>query len=194
MIAQVTALITAYKYWAILPFALFEAPLMSVIVGFFVATKQLNLFLSFGIIVGGDFLGDTTLYILGRWCRPLLERVGLRLRLSSTQLANILCYFGQRARRAIIISKLTHGAGFTGLIVAGSAKVRYSRFAVTCVTVTIIQSAVLVAIGVLSGRAYQSFAYYLGYFNVAVTAVLLLIIFVLYRSIVKKVITVDTNS
>jgi membrane protein DedA with SNARE-associated domain len=194
MIAQIAALITAYRYWAILPFALFEAPLMSIIIGFFVATKQLNLFLSFGIVVGGDFLGDTALYIVGRWGRPVFEKVGFRLRLNSTQLTNILCYFVQCARRAIIISKLIHGVGFTGLIVAGSAKVPYSRFAVTCVAVTIIQSAVLVTIGILSGRAYQSFAYYLGYFNVAVTALLLLIFFVLYRSFVKKMITIDTKS
>ena len=38
MFAQMTALILAYKYWAIVPFALFEAPLMSIVIGFLAAT------------------------------------------------------------------------------------------------------------------------------------------------------------
>ena len=98
-----------------------------------------------------------------------------------------LDYFGRRDRRAIVISKLVHGVGFTGLIVAGSIKVPYSRFAITCVAVTIFQSAVLALIGMLSGRAYQTFAHYLGYFNFLATAGLLLIIFVFYRSVLRKI-------
>ena len=187
MVAEITALITAYKYWAIVPFALFEAPLMSIIIGFFAATGQLNLFLAFGIVVLGDFIGDTALYIVGRWGRPVFEKVGLHLNLSSEHVEFVLEHFDRRARRAIIISKLIHGVGFTGLIVAGSIKVPYRRFAATCIIVTISQSAVLAAIGMFSGRAYKAFAYYLGYFDIIATVALLLIIFILYRSLLMKI-------
>ena len=177
----------AYKYWAIVPFALFEAPLMSIIIGFFAATGHLNLFLAFGIVVLGDFIGDTALYIVGRWGRPMFEKVGLHLNLSSEHVQFVLEHFERRDRRAIIISKLIHGVGFTGLIVAGSIKVPYRRFAATCIIVTISQSAVLAAIGMFSGRAYKAFAYYLGYFDIIATAALLLIIFILYRSLLMKI-------
>jgi membrane protein DedA with SNARE-associated domain len=187
MVAEITALITAYKYWAIVPFALFEAPLMSIIIGFFAATGQLNLFLAFGIVVLGDFIGDTALYIVGRWGRPVFEKVGLHLNLSSEHVEFVLEHFDRRDRRAIIISKLIHGVGFTGLIVAGSIKVPYRRFAATCIIVTISQSAVLAAIGMFSGRAYKAFAYYLGYFDIIATVALLLIIFILYRSLLMKI-------
>ena len=187
MVAEITALITAYKYWAIVPFALFEAPLMSIIIGFFAATGQLNLFLAFGIVVLGDFIGDTALYIVGRWGRPVFEKVGLHLNLSSEHVQFVLEHFERRDRRAIIISKLIHGIGFTGLIVAGSIKVPYRRFAATCIIVTISQSAVLAAIGMFSGRAYKAFAYYLGYLDIIATAALLLIIFILYRSLLMKI-------
>ena len=187
MVAEITALVTAYKYWAIVPFALFEAPLMSIIIGFFAATGQLNLFLAFGIVVLGDFVGDTALYIVGRWGRPLFEKVGLHLNLSSEHMQSVLEHFERRDRRAIIISKLIHGVGFTGLIVAGSIKVPYRHFAATCIIVTISQSAVLAAIGMFSGRAYKAFAYYLGYFDIIATAALLLIIFILYRSLLMKI-------
>jgi membrane protein DedA with SNARE-associated domain len=187
MVAEITALITAYKYWAIVPFALFEAPLMSIIIGFFAATGQLNLFLAFGIVVLGDFTGDTVLYIAGRWGRPLFEKVGLHLNLSSEHVQFVLAHFERRDRRAIVISKLIHGVGFTGLVVAGSIKVPYRRFAATCILVTISQSAVLAAIGMFSGKAYNAFAFYLGYFDIVVTAALLLGIFVFYKSLLMKI-------
>ena len=137
MLAEITALTMAYKYWAIVPFALFEAPLLSIVVGFFAMTGQLSLFLAFGIIVMGDFVGDTVLYVLGRWGRPILDKVGLHLKISATKMQAALGYFGRNDRRAIVISKLLHGVGFTGLLVAGSARVPYHRFATTCLAVTI---------------------------------------------------------
>ena len=61
------------------------------------------------------------LYGLGRWCRPWLERVGARLSFSPARVSKVVIeYFGRRDRRAIVISKLVHGVGFTGLIAAGS--------------------------------------------------------------------------
>ena len=63
----------------------------------------------------------------------------------------------------------------------------YRRFAVTCIGVTIFQSAVLAAIGMVSGRAYKSFANYLGYFNIVATAAFLLAIIVFYRMLLRKI-------
>ena len=187
MLAEITAFVLAYRYWAIFPFALFEAPLMSIAIGFFAATGQLNLYFAFGIVVLGDSIGDTVLYIFGRFCRPLFEKVGLRLNLSPERARTVLDYFGKRDRRAIVISKLVHGVGFTGLIVAGSIRVPFRRFILTCVVVTILQSAVLAAVGLLSGTAYQSFAHLLGYFDIVVAAAVVFGLFFLYRTVIGKI-------
>jgi membrane protein DedA with SNARE-associated domain len=194
VIAEISALVVAYKYWVILPFALFEAPLMSIVIGFFAATGQLNLFPAFIIVAFGDFIGDTALYIFGRWCRPLFAKSGLGLNLSPERVRKVLRYFGERDRRAIAISKLVHGIGFTGLIVAGSIRVPYHRFIATCIVVSIAQSAVLTAIGMLSGRAYQSVARWLGYFDLVVAALFLLGLFVLYRALMTKISDRNTES
>src|SRR5882757_10809659 len=109
---------------------------MSIVIGFFAATGQLNLVLAFGIVALGDFVGDTALYVFGRWCRPWLQRLGGRLSFSPAHVSKVVEYFGRRDRHAIVISKLVHGVGFTGLIAAGSLRVPYSRFIVTCVVVS----------------------------------------------------------
>ena len=80
-----------------------------------------------------------------------------------------------------------HGIGFTGLIAAGSLHMPFRRFIVTCMIVTISQSAVLTVIGTLSGRAYQSFANMLGYLDFLVAAVFLLVLFILYRTLIAKI-------
>jgi membrane protein DedA with SNARE-associated domain len=167
--------------------ALFEAPLMSIVIGFFVATGHLNLYLAFGVVVLGDFIGDSALYVFGRWFRALFARLGLRLNLSPVRVRRVLEYFGKHDRRAIVISKLVHGIGFTGLIAAGGLRIPFGRFIVTCVIVAACQSAVLAAAGMLSGRAYQSIANVLGYLDVVVAAVFLLALFFLYRALIEKI-------
>jgi membrane-associated protein len=187
MLSEITALILAYRYWVILPIAVIDAPLLSIFIGFLVATGHLNLFLAFGIIVLGDVISDTALYVFGRWCRPAFEKAGLHLNFSPARVRKVLEYFKRRDRRAIVFSKLARGVGFTGLIVAGSIRVPYRRFVVTCVIVTVGQSGVLIAVGMLSGQAYQSFALYLGYFDVVAAVVLVFALFVLYKMLINKI-------
>jgi len=46
---------------------------------------------------------------------------------------------------------------------------------------------VLVAAGMLSGQAYQSFAFWLGTFDVFVAILCLIGLYVLYRTLIRKV-------
>jgi membrane protein DedA with SNARE-associated domain len=187
VLAEITALVLVHRYWAILLIALFEAPVMSIVVGFFAATGDLNLFLAFGGIVLGDFIGDCALYVFGRRSRRLFARVGRRLRLSPSNARRVLGLLEQRDRRAVVLSKLVHGIGFTGLIAAGGMRMPFRRFILTCVVVTVCQSAVLVAVGLLSGHAYRMFAHLLGYFDVAAAAIGLVVLFPLYRTLVATI-------
>lgn len=186
MLAEIIALLSAYKYWAIFPLALVEAPLMSIVIGFFAATGRLSLYPAFGIVVLGDFVGDTVLYVFGRWCRPAFAKHGGRIKFSHERFRKAMARFESHDRRAIVVSKLVHGIGFTGLIVAGSLRIPYSRFITTAIVVTILQSAVLAALGLFSGSAYQALARYLGYFDFFAGAVLVAILFVLYKSIARS--------
>jgi membrane protein DedA with SNARE-associated domain len=187
VLADIAALVLVYRYGAIFLIALFEAPVMSLIVGFFAMTGHLNLYLAFGGIVLGDFIGDSVLYLIGRHYRRAFRRIVLRLSLSPARARKVLDYLGTRDRRAIVLSKLVHGVGFTGLIAAGGARVPFRRFITTCITVTVCQSAVLVAIGMLSGRAYGLVAHFLGYFDAVVAAVFLLALFLLYRKLIGTI-------
>src|SRR5471032_2091804 len=111
MLVELTSLLLVYRYWAILPFALFEAPLMSIVIGFFVVTGHLSLLPAFGIVVAGDMIGDTVLYLFGRWGRPLFSRANMRLGQSGPKTNYIAAQYVQHSYRAVVISKLVHGVG-----------------------------------------------------------------------------------
>ena len=187
MLSQFTDLVASYRYWAIFPIAVFEAPVMSIVIGFFAATGFLNVYNAFAVVTLGDFVGDTVLYAVGRWCRPWFERIGMHLNFSAERQQKVFAYFARQDRRAIVISKLVHGVGFTGLITAGTIRVPFRRFILTCIAVTVAQSAILTVIGMLSGQAYQSFARYLGYFDAVVAVVAVAAIFFLYRRLARVI-------
>ena len=187
MLGQFTELVASYRYWAIFPIAVFEAPVMSIVIGFFAATGFLNVYWAFGVVALGDFVGDTVLYVVGRWFRPFFERIGMHLNFSAERQRRVFAYFAKQDRRAIVISKLVHGVGFTGLITAGSIRVPFRRFILTCIVVTVAQSAVLTVVGMLSGHAYQSFAHFLGYFDIVVAVIVVGAIFFAYRKLARTI-------
>jgi len=76
VVAEIAALISVYKYWGILAVALFEAPLMSIVIGFFAATGQLNLVLAFGILLRSFFFCLRRLHFARHVCF-LLDLPGL---------------------------------------------------------------------------------------------------------------------
>jgi membrane protein DedA with SNARE-associated domain len=182
MTEQLLALLSTYKYVVLFPLSLVEAPLMSILGGFLVALGSMDIFAAYVIIIVGDFVGDGVLYVAGWWGAPFLDRLRRRLGVTDEKMVRVILYFQESYGKAIVTSKLVHGVGFTGLIVAGSLKVPFWRYALVCVLVTCSQSAVLMAAGVLSGGAYLQVARYFGYGGgLASLAVLVAIAVIVYR-------------
>ena len=63
---QIVVLVDQYKYLILLPFAVFEGPIATVIGGFLASIGVLNFFWVFVISVLGDFLGDSAWWAIGR--------------------------------------------------------------------------------------------------------------------------------
>jgi membrane-associated protein len=186
MTEHLLTLLATYKYVVLFPLSLVEAPLMSILGGFLVALGQIDVFVAYFIIIIGDFVGDGVLYVLGQWGAGLLDRFRVRLGVTDEKMARVTLYFQESYIKAIVTSKLVHGVGFTGLIVAGSLNVTFWRYACVCVLVTSTQSAVLMAAGVLSGHAYLQVARYFGIWGgLASLAALIVIAVIVVRRLRK---------
>ena len=182
------ALILVYKYAILIPIAILEGPIAAVIAGFLSSSGVLNAFLVFVILVMGDVIGDGFAYVLGRWCSGFVRRHGHRIGLTKAKLDAAQTYFHANGKKALFLSKVIHGVGFAGLIVAGNLKISYRRFFLTCVSVSIVQSSILLTVGFLFGHAYTLIGTYLDYYAAAgvVLVVCAIIFFIVKKKMGKK--------
>jgi len=164
--------ILAYRYLIILPFSIIEGPFLAVICGFLVTTKILNPWIVLPMLVVGDIIGDGILYFVGHTGKGALRF----FRVKEETLEETKKYFADNHHKALIMSKLIHGLGFTGLVAAGAVYVPYKKYFITCTSVSLIQSAVLLILGILFASAYMQVSKYLDYYAATVSAVFVIIL------------------
>lgn len=78
------------------------------------------------------------------------------------------------------MSKLVHGIGFTGLVAAGAIRVPYKKYFKTCATISVIQSFVMLMLGILFGHAYVVIGKYLNYYAAFVSVLALIFLVVIF--------------
>jgi membrane-associated protein len=163
--ATIIALLLHYRYVIILPIAILEGPIITIIGGFLVSMGVLNPFLVYILVVTGDALGDAGCYIIGRWGSPLVDKYGHKIGVTPKKIHVVKEYFHAHRRKALFFSKVLHGIGFTGLIVAGTLRIPYRKFFTVCFLTTAAQSLILLLIGILFGHAYTTIGQYLNYYT-----------------------------
>lgn len=178
-ISVVLQLLLTYKYLILIPISIIEGPIISVICGFLVTLGIFNFFLVYVIMVIGDILGDAGIYYIGYKGKKLLRI----FRVNEEKLEKAKSYFDDNHKKAIFASKLAHGIGFTGLIAAGAAHISYKRYFKTCALISLVQSFIMLMLGVLFGHAYVQIGKYLDYYA-AIVSVLVLIAILIF--IVRK--------
>ena len=164
-------LLLTYKYLILMPLAIIEGPIIAVVCGFLVTLKIMNPLLVYVILIIGDIVGDGLIYYIGYSGKRFLKY----FKVTEEKLEKAKMYFHENHKKAIFASKLAHGIGFTGLIAAGASHVPYKRYFKTCTLISLVQSAVMITIGIFFGHAYVQIGKYLDYYA-AIVSVLVLII------------------
>jgi len=171
-------LLLTYKYLILIPLAIIEGPIITVVCGFLVTMQVFNPFLVYIIMVLGDIVGDGLIYYLGYHGKKLLKY----FKVDENKLEKAKTYFHENHKKAIIMSKLIHGIGFTGLVAAGASHVPYKRYFKTCAIISSIQSLVMLLLGIFFGNAYTVIGKYLNYYAAAVSVVALgVVLFVVIK-------------
>lgn len=165
-------LLLTYKYIILMPLAIIEGPIVAVICGFLVTLKVFNPFWIYIILVIGDIVGDAGIYYIGYSGKRFLKY----FKITDEKMEKAKTYFHENHKKAILMSKLIHGIGFTGLIAAGASHVPYKRYFKTCALISVVQSAVMILIGVLFGHAYVQIGKYLNYYAAIVSVIVLVIL------------------
>ena len=171
-----------YRYLVLLPLAVIEGPVVTVTGGFLCTLGILDPLRTFAIVVSGDLIGDSLLYVLGRFGGARLLFCCRYLRIADGEIARARTHFRAHERKALVLAKILHGIGATALVTAGALKMPYGRFISTCTVIAIVQSALLLALGVHFGHAYAQLSTHLNQFAALTIALAVAIAtFVLYR-------------
>jgi membrane protein DedA with SNARE-associated domain len=164
--------VSTYHYVILLPIAIIEGPIISVIAGFLVSLHQLNLWAAFGILVLGDAIGDVGLYSLGRWGKKsVIDRWGPRLGLTPKRMEKIEALFKKHAKKTLLFGKWGHAFGFPILVTAGAAKEPFGEFITVSLAGTIPKTLFLLLIGFYFGASYTLIDKYFTYAILGIVAV-----------------------
>ena len=170
------SLLFTYKYIILIPLSIIEGPIITVICGFLVTLKVFNPFLVYIIMVLGDIIGDAGIYFIGYSGKRFLKY----FKVTEEKLEKAKKYFEGNHKKAIVLSKLVHGIGFTGLMAAGAVHVSYKKYFKTCAMISVIQTFVMLILGILFGHAYVLIGEYLNYYAAIVSIVALIFLVILF--------------
>ncbi len=181
-------LLLTYKYWIIIPLSVMEGPILTVVAGFLVTLSIFNPLVIYLVVVLGDVVGDGIAYCFGYFGKRFLHY----FKISDEKIEKAKVYFHENHRKAIFFSKVVYGLGTTGLITAGILHVPYKKYFKTCILISAAQAIILLAIGMLFGKAYVVIGKYLDYYAAGASVIaFIILLFILIRKykITKKIIS-----
>jgi membrane-associated protein len=186
---HIIELLLQYKYLILFPLAIVEGPIIAVIAGFLCTGGFLNPFIVFPIIVFGDIIGDSLVYMMGRFGVPgFLKRFIKRLGFKPKNMELVRSYFDANPTRTISLSKITLGIGIAGIYLAGNVRIPYRKFIRVCLLTSALQYIVYLTIGLLFGSAYKQISHYLDFFAaLLIVTALTVLLFIFIKSKRKNI-------
>ena len=170
--------LAAYRYGFLLPVAIIEGPIISVIAGFLVSIGQMNFAIAFGLLVLGDVIGDFILYSVGRWGGvKLIEKYGKRFGVTPARVEKLETFFEKHSVKTLLFGKWGHAFGLPILVSAGVAKMPMQKFSAVSVMGTIPKTLALMLLGFYFGSSYGLIDHYFNYFILGTIVLVALIAF-----------------
>lgn len=180
---EIAALVMAHGLWVLVPLAVLEGPIVTVIVGGLASLGLIEPAVSIILLVLADVAGDCVLYAGGRGLRiGRIPLIGPRLRLPRAQLIPLIRGMRRHATRLMVLGKLTHAAGFAVLIAAGAARVSLTQFLVVNLLASVPKTLAFFALGYAFATAQERISHWLSVGSGAVlgtvaVAALLVVVF-----------------
>ncbi|MCW1930636.1 MAG: hypothetical protein KIH62_005000 [Candidatus Kerfeldbacteria bacterium] len=183
-----TQFIDGYGIWILLPIAIIEGPVATLIGGFMASLGELSLLSVYGIVVLGDMLGDAGLYIMGRWGYRHVHRFARIFGITEEKRERVTLFFKTHQKKALVFSKIAHGIGVTGLLTAGAIRIPYHRYVRMCGLVSAIQALLFLVLGYFFGHAYKQILGALNIVSAFVSIVVLIVlVFIIRRFILRPI-------
>lgn len=161
---QIVQLLTHYGYLILLPIAVLEGPIISIIAGFLASQGILGFFFSYLILLLGDLGGDVIYYSIGRWGGfRFISRWGSKIGVTTERIAKVDRHFVDHGGKTLLFGKWTQTVGAPILVTAGIIKMPFWRYILFNILGSIPKSLVLITLGFYFGRSYNK---WIGYIDI----------------------------
>jgi membrane-associated protein len=160
-IAKITGWLLMYRYAVLLPIAIFEGPVITIIAGFLCSQGQFSVLVVYGIVILGDLIGDVVWYYIGyHYGHRFVKRFGGRFGLTEEKITKVQEKFHKYKNPILFFSKITNGFGFAlaVLFTAGLSKIPFWRYITINFIGQFVWSGMLLAAGYFFGNAYNTFS------------------------------------
>ncbi len=140
-----------YKYQAIIPIAILEGPIITIICGFLVSIGVLDFGPAFAIVFFGDVISDFAYYLIGRGGRHVLRYFKFVYN-SEERLKHLENHFATAPWRTMILAKISYGLGTFFMIASGAAHMKPRKFFEYMLSLNLIRTAILFSFGFYFGK------------------------------------------
>ncbi|MCO8276835.1 hypothetical protein M1L60_40270 [Actinoplanes sp. TRM 88003] len=141
---DLTQAVLEHPYLVLGPLVLVEGPAATITAGTLVGAGMAVFWPIWAIVVLAEVVGDSLLYLLGRWAqRPWVARVLRKLRVDRLAAMPL--------PRLVITAKLVDVMALPAFVSAGLARIPYGRFAAWVGATAAVRGLVLIGLGALLG-------------------------------------------
>ncbi len=167
-LGEVLTFFLHYKYVAIVPLAIVEGPIVSLIVGFLASQSVLNIWVGLMVVFLGDFISDMVFYFIGRKGKAFVLRFTW-LKVSEAKIQAVENQYEHAPWKTMILAKASYGLGIPFMVSAGISKMSVQSFVWYMGILNAMRSAILVMTGYYFGRAaLEAGQEYLGWYTIGV--------------------------
>jgi membrane-associated protein len=146
-----------YKYIVILPLAIIEGPVLSMICGFLLNLGYMAFVPVYISLMAADLIGDTIWYYVGYYGgEKFVHKIGKYFGITPKSFEVIKHVYQKYHEYILLISKITMGLGFPFVVLAtaGIVKIPFRRYIILNVIGQFIWTGALIAIGYYLGNFY----------------------------------------
>jgi membrane protein DedA with SNARE-associated domain len=156
-----------YGYLIIIPIAIIEGPIITVISAFLVSQGYFNPFIMYFVLILGDIIGDVLYYVLGRFGKKsFLIKWGHKFGVTNERILKIQDHFHVHSGKTLLFGKWFHSVGSVILISAGISGMSIWKFIFYNLIGSLPKTLVLFLIGYYLGHAYEKINSYIDIFVV----------------------------
>lgn len=156
------SLILTYKYAILLPIAIVEGPITTIIGAFLASLGILDVYIVYVIAVLGNVIGDVVYYWIGRFgSHKFIPKYGHYVGVTESKIKYAEEHYRKHLGKTLFFGKITEAPIVAILIVAGATKVKFGRFLSMILLIEMPKMLVLTLIGFYFGKYYIQINQYL---------------------------------